>query len=65
MPKSRTAAAKGQKAVPLQVPFKLGGRKSTVSALRLSTDELLERLAKGGKDVSKITTVLDQRGVVR
>ena len=65
MPKTRVASRKGQKPKPVQVPFKLGGRKSTVSALSLSNDELLERLAKGGKDVRKIVQVLDARGVER
>ena len=65
MPKQRRTASKGQKAVPVQTKFKLGGRKSTTSALHLTNDELLARLEKGGKDVGKITTVLDQRGVSR
>lgn len=63
MSKTRRVAAKGQKSVPVRVKFKLGGRKSTVSALDLTTDELLERLAKGGKDSGNITQVLDQRGI--
>jgi len=63
MPKQRAAAAKGQKAVPVTTKFKLGGRKSTTSALSLTDDELIARLEKGGKDVTKIIAVLDSRGV--
>ena len=63
MSKTRERRSAGQKAVPVRVKFKLGGRKSAVSALHLSTDELLTRLEKGGKDSCKITQVLDMRGV--
>lgn len=65
MPKNRVIRSKGRKPDPVTTSFKLGGRKSGVSALSLSTEELLERLAKGGKEVVKIVQVLDQRGVVR
>lgn len=65
MPKAHQATIKGRKPLAAKVKFKLGGRKSTVSALNLSTEELLERLARGGKDVGKIVQVLDMRKVSR
>lgn len=63
MPKVRQLRSKGQKAVPKHIPFKLGGRKGTTSALMLSTEDLLKRYEKGGKDVTKIVQVLAMRGI--
>jgi hypothetical protein len=65
MPKSRAPAGKGQKNKPVTVKFKLGGRKSTLSALSLSTDELKARLENDNysKERNKILKVLSDRGV--
>lgn len=63
MSKTRRSVAKGQKAVPVRVKFKVGGRKNPVSALQLTNDELLTKLEKGGKDSVKARQVLDMRDV--
>lgn len=65
MPKSKVLAdSKTRKMVTKQVKFKLGNRKSTVSASSLSTDELRERFANGSnkRDRPNIAQVLHQRG---
>ena len=65
MPKTRAAASVGQKKKPSKFSFKLGGRKSAISALRLTTAELVERYESGNnrKDRNKIQKVLSDRGV--
>lgn len=68
MPKTRHAKVRGgstHKADALTFKFKLGGRKSSTSALALSSDELLKRFftLKKGKDRQKIQQVLQARKV--
>ena len=68
MPKTRNAKRRGgsmAKSDPLRFKFKLGGRKSSVSALRLSDDELLKKFFSPGKskDKQKIQQVLQARKV--
>lgn len=69
MPKTRVVKKNrmqpGQGA-PIHVPFKLGGRKSVKSALRMTTEELLKEFNRGGvrgRDKNKIKQVLELRGV--
>lgn len=67
MPKTRKAKPRGsvvQKADPLRFKFKLGGRKSSTSALSMSTKALVEKLNTAqGKDKQKIVQVLNMRNV--
>ncbi len=67
MPKTRKQKKRGSvhKADPLLFKFKLGNRKSSTSALRLSDEELLKRFFTQGKskDRQKIQQVLQARGV--
>ncbi len=66
MPKSRTTDRTTRKTTYIRSKFKLGGRKSMRSALRMSTEELLEELDRHGlrgRDRAKIRKVLDKRGV--
>jgi hypothetical protein len=67
MPKTRKAKPRGsvvQKADPLRFKFKLGGRKSTTSALAMSTEALVEKFNTApGKDKVKIMKVLHSRNV--
>lgn len=67
MPKTRIAKkdrnVPGQGA-PLRIPFKIGGRKSVRSALRMTTPELQELLESPntrGRDKNKIRQVLALR----
>ena len=67
MPKTRVV--KKDRNIPgqgrtIQVPFKIGGRKSVRSALRMTTQELkdlLESSSTRGRDRRKIQQVLDRR----
>ena len=69
MPKTRVT--KRDRHVPgqgasIQVPFKIGGRKSQRSALRMTVEELLQEYNKGGtrgRDRNKIRQVLQMRGI--
>lgn len=65
MPKAKFRAERGSKPVSPTIKFKLGNRKSTTSALRLSTDELLKQYfsPKNKKDKPKIAQVLKLRNV--
>lgn len=66
MPKTRIRSHKqGGKSVPASLKYKLGGRKSAVSALLLSNTELLRMYSspKIPKDKDKISKVLARRGV--
>ena len=68
MPKTRKSKRKGGSAAksdPIRLKFKLGGRKSSTSALMLSDAELLKRFFSPGKgkDKNKIVQVLHARGV--
>jgi len=65
MPKAKFRAERGSKPVSRTIKFKLGNRKSTVSALRVSTDELLKQYfaPKNKKDKPKIAQVLKLRNV--
>ena len=67
MPKTRKPKQRGSvaKADSLRFKFKLGGRKSSTSALALSTDELLKKYfsPSKGKDKQKVMQVLHMRGV--
>lgn len=66
MPKTRKQKQRGsvKKADPLRFKFKLGGRKSSTTALAMSTKDLLEKLNTAqGKDKQKIMQVLNMRNV--
>ena len=67
MPKTRKSKVRGttHKADPLTFKFKLGGRKSSTSALALSSEVLLKKFFTPGKtkDKQKIQQVLQARGV--
>ena len=68
MPKTRNSKRKGgsvAKSDPLRFKFKLGGRKSSTSALALSDEELLKKFfsPSKSKDKQKIQQVLHMRGV--
>jgi len=67
MPKTRNQKRKGgssAKSDPLRFKFKLGGRKSSTSALAMSTKALVEKYDTAhGKDKPKIMRVLHRRGV--
>lgn len=64
MPKVRKSAG-GHRRKPLvvRISHKIGNRKSSVSAVLLSTADLLERLPKAGRDKTMIERVLRNRGV--
>ena len=66
MPKTRKQKPRGSaiiKADPLRFKFKLGGRKSTTSAVMMSTKALVEKFDTApGKDKQKIMKVLHARG---
>lgn len=67
MPKAKVANERGsRKTRNAHSKFKLGGRKSNVSALSLSTDELLKKFDKPsrGRDKGKIQQVLHMRGIL-
>ncbi len=64
MPKSRTKV-KGQPETYSCTKFKIGGRNSSKSALRMTTEELQTALESGntrGRDKNKIRQVLQMRG---
>lgn len=68
MPKTRKVKRVGgsvAKSDPLRFKFKLGGRKSSKSALHMTSDELLKKFFSPGKskDKQKIQQVLHMRGV--
>jgi hypothetical protein len=68
MPKTRKQKRKGGSAAksdPLRFKFKLGGRKSSTSALHLTDAELLKKFfsPSKSKDKQKIQQVLHMRGV--
>ena len=66
MPKSRTRDRGTRKTTYFRAKFKIGGRKSSRSALRMTTEELLELLESNGtrgRDKNKIRQVLDMRGI--
>ena len=67
MPKTRKAKPRGYagKSTALRIKFKLGGRKSSTSALSLSNEELLEKYFSPNmpKDRPKILQVLKMRKV--
>lgn len=67
MPKSRRVIAKGRPSVSQRVKFKIGGRKSNISALLLSTDQLMDKLTASGtrrRDIPRIQQALAMRGIV-
>ena len=66
MPKSRTAL-KGKKPTYTRKKFKLGGRKSSISGLELSTEELIEKFKNPtfNKDKLKIIQILQSRGIYK
>lgn len=68
MPKTRNTKRRGgsmAKSDPLRFKFKIGGRKSSTSALHLSDEELLKKFFSPGKskDKQKIQQVLHMRSV--
>ena len=65
MPKGKTAIGNTRKMRSVRTKFKLGNRKSTVSALSLSTDELLDKFETPSykKDRKNIGRVLVMRGI--
>lgn len=68
MPKLRRAKKDRNAPQPaaIRTPFKIGGRKSPKSALRMTTEELLQEYNRGGtrgRDRNKIRQVLQMRGV--
>ena len=66
MPKTRKQKQRGsvKKADPLRFKFKLGGRKSSTSALAMSSEALVEKFKTApGKDKRKIMQVLHMRNV--
>jgi len=68
MPKTRNTKKRGgssAKSDPARFKFKICGRKSSTSALSLSSDELLKKFFAPGKtkDRQKIQQVLHMRGV--
>lgn len=66
MPKTRKQKVRGSvhKADSLRFKFKLGGRKSSTSAVLMSNAELLKKFGTApGKDKQKIMKVLHSRGV--
>lgn len=67
MPKTRKQKRRGGSAAksdPLRFKFKLGGRKSSTSALTMSTEALVEKFKTApGKDKRKIMQVLHRRNV--
>lgn len=65
MPKTRTVISRGNKAVPKQVSFKIGGRKNAVSALLLTEQELIDTYNKSstrGRDKVKLIQVAHIKG---
>lgn len=65
MPKSRQQV-RGQASTYSITKFKIGGRSSTKSALRMTNEELQEALESGntrGRDKVKIRRVLEMRGI--
>ena len=68
MPKTRKQKRKGGSAAksdPLRFKFKIGGRKSSKSALHMTSEELLNKFfsPSKSKDKQKIQQVLHMRGV--
>ena len=67
MPKSRKLVAKGRPTISQHVKFKIGGRKSTTSALRVPTQELLDKYQSTttrGRDKPRIQQALARRRIV-
>ena len=66
MPKGKVPIGQSRKMRSVQRKFKLGGRKQTVSALALSTDELLKKFESPSRarDKGKIQQVLNMRGIL-
>ncbi len=67
MPKAKYRAERGKKAEVRTYKYKLGNRKSSISAHTLSTEELIEQYnaPKISKDKPKIAKILQLRGVSR
>ena len=65
MPKAKYRAARGSKAIAITYKYKIGGRKSSISAHSMSTAELIKLYfaPKLKKDTYKIATVLRLRNV--
>ena len=65
MPKAKFRAGRRSRAIPIVYKFKLGNRKSNISAHMLSTDELLKQYfaPRMPKDKPKIAAVLRLRNV--
>lgn len=65
MPKAKYKASRTSMAVSITYKYKLGNRKSNISAHTLSTQELIEQYnaPKIPKDKPKIARVLHLRGV--
>lgn len=61
MPKGKVVVGKTRSTRNVRRKFKIGNRKSTNSALFMSTEELLERYPKAGRDKPKIMQVLHMR----
>jgi len=67
MPKGKVVIGGGSRKMKnIRRKFKLGGRSSTLSALSLSTNDLLDRLytTSNGRDKRTMIQVLHQRGIV-
>ena len=66
MPKGKAQLGATRKTTNVRRKFKLGGRKQSISALALSTDELLKKFASPsrGRDKGKIQQVLNMRGIL-
>ena len=66
MPKGKVQIGTSRKSRNVRRKFKLGGRKQAVSALALSTDELLKKFESPsrGRDKGKIQQVLNMRGIL-
>ena len=59
----RSVGGHRRKSAPVRISHKIGNRKSHISAVLLSTADLLGRLPKAGRDRTMIERVLRHRGV--
>jgi hypothetical protein len=63
MPKATLPQGAGNKPLKITRKFKMGGRKSNLSGLSLSTDELIAKLeTANGRTKQKIQAIFDIRG---
>jgi hypothetical protein len=63
MPKATLPQGAGKKPLKITRKFKMGGRKSNLSGLSLSTDGLIAKLeSANGRTKQKIQAIFDMRG---